>query len=485
MKILLINPSWTLTQNRFYAGSRPLVPPIGLAYIAAVLENDGFEVFARDQSAAGSSNASLVLDMLRIKPDVIAFSCFTVAMENVNKIISLARTYGFTGKIILGNVHPTALPDVSLRDTGADIVVRGEGEISMLEACRALKSSLPLKGIKGISYQEAGKIVNNPDRELIEDLDSLPYPAWHLFDISIYKDCFSFGSYNENMLSVTASRGCVNRCSFCAQHNIFPGIRLRKIKNVVDEIEYMYEKYGVDRFGFPDSCFPISEKIGLEFTGELVRRGLHKKIAWHCQNRVNMVTERLLKNMSASSCRAIFYGFESGNQRVLYESGKNTELSDAYNAMKWTKKARIRSSGFFMFGLPGDNWESCLDTIKFARRLDPDMAVFNSTIPYPGTDLYDMIPDKEKYEYESFNSWGLFASVDKVLRWRPDGMSNRQVKKAHRRGIMEFYLRPWKIWKLLVDRVFPLRYLLYGGFVVIVIVLSIVPQAVNRLKAGE
>jgi len=369
MKILLINPSWTLSQSRLYARTRTAVPPIGMAYIAALLEKEGFEVIVRDQSVAGFSNAALVLDILKLKPEVIAFSCFTVAMDNVNKIISMARGSGFGGKIILGNIHPTALPAASLRESGADIAVRGEGEISMLEACRALRESASLEGIRGISYAEEGEIINNSERELIKDLESLPYPAWHLFDISLYKDSFSFGSYKENMLSVTASRGCVNRCSFCAQDKIFPGIRLRKTVSVVDEIEYMYGEYGVSNFGFPDSCFPMTEKTGLEFSEELIKRGLHRKIAWHCQNRVNMVSERLLRNMAAASCRAIFYGFESGNQRVLDESGKNTRISEAYDAIRWTKKARISSSGFFMFGLPGDTWKSCLDTIKFALRM--------------------------------------------------------------------------------------------------------------------
>lgn len=479
MRVLLINPSWTLNQSRLYAKTRPAVPPIGMAYIAAVLEKAGFDVSALDQSVAGFSNTSLVLKILQIKPDVIAFSCVTVAMENVKEIIELARMKGYKGKVILGNVHPTALPEETLKYAEADIIVRGEGEISMLKACEALRDSRTLKNIEGLSYSEKGRIYHNPDRPLIENLDELPYPAWHIFDISLYRDCFSFGSYKENMLSVMASRGCINRCSFCAQDKIYPGIRLRNIYRVVDEIEYMHKKYNVVNFGFPDSCFPVTEAIGEKFSKEIIRRGLHKKIAWHCQNRVNNVSERLLRDISAASCRAIFYGFESGNQRVLYTSKKNTKLEDAFNAIKWTKKYRISSSGFFMFGLPGDTWASCLETIKIAKDLNPDLAVFNSTIPYPGTELYEQLPETDDCSYEAYNAWGSFASADKELRWRPEGLTSRQIKNAQRRGIMEFYLRPRKIWEVLTGRAFPVEYLLYGGFVIILIILGYVAQPLS------
>ena len=225
MKVILINPNSTLAagSRRYRRFLTPLLP-MGIAYIAAVLEKNGIETIIIDQFANKISNRELAEKINVINPQVVGISCLTSTMNNVEDLcrqIKVNRRW-----VVLGNIHPTIFADELLRRNIANIVVRGEGEFSMLEILLAINKNKSFKDIKGISYSFNGRIYHNREGGLIEDLDKLPYPAWHLFNLKYYREAPLISIY-DLVLPIQASRGCPFRCTFCAQDRIYKKPRYR------------------------------------------------------------------------------------------------------------------------------------------------------------------------------------------------------------------------------------------------------------------
>ncbi|MFA6357361.1 MAG: radical SAM protein [Candidatus Omnitrophota bacterium] len=470
MKILLINPSSELNiEAKKYSRFVSPLPPSGIAYIAAVLEANGFEVFIEDQFASKISNKQLIDKIKYLSPQIIGFSCLTTAMSNVSLLIKEIRELDKEIRIVLGNIHATLFTKEVLEQGLADIVVRREGEFSTLEAVSALSNKTALESVKGISFKKNGNIIHNPDRELIEDLSVLPYPAWHLFDLKLYTNFPVIGVYNEIILPIQASRGCPYRCYFCSQDKIYPVSRYRKIKEVVDEIEFLCGKFNVKHFGFNDAYFPFSIDHGMEFCDEIIRRKLHKKIRWITETRVDKVNFELLKRMKEAGLRLLLYGFESGNQKILDGINKTTTIEQARQAAKMTKEAGIFISGLFILGLPGETHQTCLDTIRFAKELDPEIAKFNIAVPFPGSRFFDDYKNRisGSVEFRKFSSWYDFYSSKGNLIYCPDSIDSEELRDLQRKAMFEFYLRPVKIWRHLINPIFPLRDLFYGFYVLV------------------
>ncbi len=467
MKIILINPLSDLARlsSTYFRSVTPL-PPLGLASLAAVLKNNNIEVLVEDQYASSISNEALIDKIASFSPQVIGFSCLTTAMSNVKRLINGIRQAGISAKIVLGNIHPTIFTEEVLAQGLADIVIRGEGEESLLETVIALDSNLTLENIKGISYLRDGKVMHNPERKIVEDLDELPYPDWHSFDLKYYRRYPMLGIYKSLVFPVQASRGCAYNCLFCSQDKFYKKPRYRKIKKVVDEIEYLHSKFNMKYIGFTDAYFPFSKNSGLEFCDELIRRKLHKKIKWFTETRVDMVDLELMRRMKESGLYLVMYGFESGNQKVLDYTGKGTTLEQARRAMEYTKKYNIRSLGLFMLGLPPDTKETCRQTIKFAKQLDPDLVKFNIAVPFPGSVFFEenkhKIGNIDKID-NKFTSWHDWSSWDGEIIYSSNAITKEELSNLQRKGMFDFYMRPRIILKHLIQRTFSLPDLCFGA----------------------
>jgi radical SAM superfamily enzyme YgiQ (UPF0313 family) len=471
MKVMLINPLSDLAKNgnMYYRSVTPL-PPLGIAYLSAALKDNSIEVIVEDQYASRLSNEDLVKKAKHFSPDIIGFSCLTTAMSNVNRLVNRFRQGCKDAVIVLGNIHPTIFPEDVLSKNVADIVIRGEGEKTLSEVATAVDKRLSLAGIKGISYRHNGSIQHNPEREIIEDLDVLPYPDWHSLDIRYYRRYPMLGIYNKLVLPVQASRGCIYNCLFCSQDKFYKKPRYRKIKKVVDEIEYLYEEFKIDYIGFTDAYFPFSKESGLEFCDELIRRKLHKKIKWFTETRVDMVDLELLRRMKESSASLVMYGFEVGDPGVLQDIGKGTTLAQAIEAMDYTRKCGIRSLGLFMLGLPSDTEETCRETIRFAKRLNPDICKFNIAVPFPGSKFFEKYMNKIgslDSINDKFTSWYDWSECDDGIIYSPKGMTKKELVNLQREGMFNFYMRPNVILKHLVNRTFSLSDLFYGGCILL------------------
>ena len=445
MKVLLINPDSTLRQGSFQLKKFVTpVPPLGLAYLAATLQRDGFTVTILDQVANEMSNEELLAQAAAAAPGLIGISCLTPVMNSVQRLVQglHARTPGTP--IVLGNTHATIFHDALLEQGLADVVIPGEGEETMLALARAVRDGAPLEQVAGIHYMGGdGRPRATEPRPLMADLDSLPLPAWHLLDLGLYEKCPMLCLDDKPTLSIQASRGCFYRCTFCSQDQIYRKFRHREVGAVIDEMVHFYRRFNVTRFVFIDANFPFNRDYGLRFCDELRRRGLHRKLKWVTETRPDMVDPELLGEMKDAGLHLIMYGFEVGNQRILDSINKRFTLEQSRQAMLDTRAAGIYTLGLFMLGLPGETRETCLQTIRLAKELDCDMAKFNLAVPLPGSRFYE----DHRHELtvdapEKFTSWYDWSPFSGELLYVPEGMTDQELKNLQRRAMFEFYARP-------------------------------------------
>jgi len=470
MKVLLINPITELIQRsrKLKTFVAPILP-MGIGSLAAVINEMGVEVKVIDQFANRISDSALLNEIKAYSPDMIGFSCLTQAMHKVEILVREIRKFS-EAVIVLGGIHPTLFADQLLSSGVADVIVRGEGERSIAEVITAMQQKSGLSQIKGISFSNEGRIFHNEDRPLVEDLDKLPYPAWNFFELEYYREAPLALITNELAIPVLGSRGCPYKCMFCAQDIIYPRPRYRSSLGIIKEMEYFHGKFKAKRFGFIDANFPFSVEFGLEFCADLIRSGLHKKIRWATETRVNLVNEELLIMMKKAGVDLIMFGFEVGSQRILNKINKNTALDQSRKVMQIVKKLKINTLGLFMLGLPGETKDDCEETIRFAKELNPTIAKFNIAIPYPGSKFYldfckegKNISDPEKFA--SWHDWGNDNSEE--LIYVPDGMTSKDMLGFQRRAMFEFYARPGIIWDFIIHRRVGLKKLIYGAYILL------------------
>lgn len=386
MKILLVNPP-------IREHEPPRHPPFGLATIAALLLEEGHSVEVLDINAQRLSETEVVR-RLGVKNDygIIGTGGLITTYKYLKWLIPELRKHNPNSKIVIGGGVVTSCPQLLLNKTPADIAVIGEGEITM----RDLAADLPLDKIKGILYKKDGGIIQNPPRELIKDLDSLPFPAWDLFPMEIYISNMAHASLigKKTELSFITCRGCPYNCDFC-YHIFGKGCRVQSIGRIIEEIKRMLEKYRIEAIAFLDETLTIDKKRIVEFC-ERYQKEI--KLPWSCFARVNLVDKEILRMMKRAGCFRVGYGIESGSQRILDRMHKGVTVDEAKRALKLTRECRLYVNTTFMFGYPGENLETIRETYNFCKDLVIRPNFFYTT-PYPGTALYNDVRNRiiEKY----------------------------------------------------------------------------------------
>ena len=365
-------------------------PPLGLGYLSAVLEGDGHEVAIYDLGLEPDTPLGPEIDRIAaFAPDLIGFTAMTNNYHNVEEAAALLRDR-LGSPIVVGGPHATLYPDQVVAEPSIDYVVCGEGEETLRDLVRAMgdggvrPTDSQLRGILGLAFASGGEATINAPRPLIEDLDSLPMPARHLFELSRYP---LYASNGEPMVTLLSSRGCPYNCSYCFKGIVGRTYRQRSAQSVLAEICYLIDTYDYRHFYFIDDLFTLDVKRLTAIAEGILAEGLD--IRWQCLARVDRVTPQLLALMYRSGCREIHYGIESGNADVLERVGKGFSLDRVRDAVTWTDRAGILVKGYFMLGLPGDTEETMQQTIRFASELALDEAMFSLTTPFPGTRLWD------------------------------------------------------------------------------------------------
>ena len=465
MKILLVVPPSTL-----WPIERPhVVVPLGIGYIAGMLEKAGHNVKVLDTIALGwkeylsgwktkkidtgqsihfgLSWEGIERHIRNESPDVIGISSsYTCQSENAYKVADIAKKVDSGVKVITGGAHPTAFPEDVLKNRNIDIVVLGEGENTIVDLVQKIENGSKLSGVNGIAYKERKTIKTNQRREFIEDLDSIPFPARHLLPMKEYFEAKSThggeGKWSP-ITSMITSRGCPGICVFCSIHSIWGRKwRARSAKNVVDEIEQLVEKYAIKELHFEDDNLTLNKKRMMEICNGMIERGLNEKVRWTTPNSVMVATldEEVLKKMKESGCYALSFGVESGDENILKNIiRKNVPFDRLKDVIKVCKKLKIETTCSFILGLPGENKETFRKTIDFAKNSGLDKASFLAATPFPGTALYELCKTRG-YIPKNMN-WSDFRTIGSAVITTEE-FTKEDVLKWQKIGYKEFYSRP-------------------------------------------
>lgn len=435
MKVLLVQPNYR--PQRETGQPWDVNPPLGLCYIASALEQIGVEVKITEANALNLSVKDVVKEAKGY--DVVGISFMTPAH---NFAVRVARSLDKSVLKIAGGPHPTGAPGDVLRD-GFDVVVRGEGEKTMIEIVKGT----PLKDVLGISYKKGNKIINNKPRPLMssEELDKMPLPARHLLPSNGVNMPYKSAATKRLPWSpIFATRGCGYNCYFC--HKMFGyQTRFRSPESIVNEMAMLKEKYGVKEIDFYDDCFNADMKFAHKVMDAIIARNLKLHFRFSNGIRINHIDKKLLRKFKKAGVDWISFGIESGNQEVLNRIPKAITLDQIRRAVRMTKKEGITVCGFMILGLLGDTRETMQQTIDFAKELDLDLAVFGMLTPYPGSHVWDEI--KKNGEFLVKN-WDDFHHTTARMTFRhPDVAAPDVVEEMYKKAHKEFYMRPRYILK--------------------------------------
>jgi len=436
--VLLINPPWGKPKGSIWSKVSSCLPSLGLGYIAATLELNGIRVEILDCQAISYAQDEILSKIKDFQPAYIGFTATTVLIQNVFEIAKSIKLHWPETKIILGGVHPTIATEEVLTKPYVDIVVRGEGENTFLDIVK----NKPLKDVLGISYKLNGSIKHNLDRPLIEDIDSLPFPAYHLMPMDRYHTALGSAKRTPAM-SIFATRGCPGRCTFCYSGAFGKKIRKRSPENIIGEIELLMSKHKIREISFYDDTFSAYKKNVLRFC-ELIREK-NIDLTWTCMSRVDYVTEDVLKEMKASGCHQICYGVETVDENILKNIRKRLSLEKVKRAVENTKKAKMDVRLAFMLGNPGETIESMEKSIEYAINLDPDLVQFNITTPYPGTEMFLWAKEHGYLKTEDWSKYDYYTCVMELPT-----VSSADIEKYYKIAYRRFFLRPTYLMKRLL-----------------------------------
>lgn len=410
--------------------------PLGIYYLASYLRQFNYKVKVSDAETRKMNAPQIIEEIKNFEPAYVGISSTTVAFHRAVEMANEIRSNFPEIKIILGGPHVTANPELAMQFDEFDYGVLHEGEYTLVELLESLNNRQDLLQIKGIVFRDDnGKIIRTQKRDYIKDLDSLPFPAFDLIDdISVYTPPPS--NYKTlPVINVITSRGCPNQCTFC-DNNIFGRkYRQRSAENIVSEIKYLREKYGVREIAFVDDTFLIDKKRIYKLFDLLEKEKI--SFYWTCMSRINNTDYDFLKFLKAKRCWHISFGIESGDENILKLIKKNISLEKANEVISWCKKLKIKTKGFFIIGHPTETVETIDKTIKLACNLKLDDIVVTINTPIPGSQQY---AEAEQYGAIDKTNWAEFNF------WRPvfvpNGLTKEIILEKHREIYRKFYFRP-------------------------------------------
>lgn len=399
--------------------------PLGIGYLTASLKQH------HDVKAYHYNSMSLAVREVRQrlgehKPHLVGLTCSTFNRAFVKTMIGVIKSFDRNIMLIVGGVHASFCYDQVLKQYGADFVVIGEGERTIVELCDAIEKNKPLNTVKGIAFKRNGDVSLNPPREIIFNLDDLPMP-----DYSYARPFIE----QSGMGYVITSRGCPVRCTFCSTSSFWgQKVRMSSVSRVVDEMEMLISQFKVKKIFFHDDCFNLGITRVKEICAEIVNRGI--KIEWGCSCRVTPVSEEMIATMVAAGCRHICWGIESGSEEMLKKINKKITLSQIRNAYELSQKfSDVMSTGAFtMVGNPGETEDTIRDTVNFLNTI-PITDIPSTAVLYilPGTLVYESlkrdghIADADWCRYDTVPYYTIENSYRKLTRWAE--MVNGSVRR--------------------------------------------------------
>jgi radical SAM superfamily enzyme YgiQ (UPF0313 family) len=421
--------------------------PLGLGYIAAVLRRDGHQVLLLDPEAQTMQLADIDRVIMNSQPELVGISSatpnFPGAVELCRRIKKLNNC-----AVIVGGVHASAMPLEILENVEAfDYVAVGEGEYLMSELATCIEKGdrEGIKGIDGLAYRDEGYgPMFKGRRPAIGDLDELPMPARDLVDMSLYRP-HAHNYRHKRSATMLTSRGCPARCSFCASH-VVHGRRFRahSPRRVLDEVEELYYKYKIRHILIQDDTFTVNKARVHEICDLIIASNM--QLSWFCFARANTVDEELLKKMKRAGCYSIGFGVESGSNDLLRSIEKGLTIEVIQRSVMLANKLGFKTQTFFIFGHPQETVSQAKATIKAALSLNSQLAFFNIMIPFPGTDIFEALPDKVAITAELGN----FVAVGTKPIDGISNLSSAQISAFVKEANIRYYFRVSQIVRMIM-----------------------------------
>ncbi len=466
MRILLASPESDVWNSRKHIH-------MGLGYLAGSLLAHGYEVEIWDASIE-SDVESLDQKLARDHFDVVGLSAPTPLINNAWDDAATAKKHGAI--TILGGPHLTLQPHESMQKDQVDLVVRGEAEYTIIEIIRALEKQLSMNNeqltidnsqftihnpqlfdpaagwgnILGLSWRNReGKIIHNLDRPLADDIDAIPFPAHHLFNIERYTNLNPLTDgldMNARAYTIVTSRGCPYKCTYCSKPITGDTWRGRSVDNVIAEWEWLVKDLGATEIGLTDDIWNLDKERAKELCRALIKAKLNH-VPWVTIHgmKVNNTDQELFSLMKQAGCKRVGFGVENGDDWMLRHVIKKGQTVDMVRyAFKWSKKAKLQTMGFFIFGMPGETEESMEKTIQLALELDPDLAHFMMAAPFPGTEMWETLKEHGDIFSDTMD-WSQLAIQDNKAHFAFGDLDKETVERKWHEAHRRFYLRPKRI----------------------------------------
>src|SRR3989338_3476941 len=458
MKVLLLIPYTTMYPGDNSVPTKTCL--LGVGYIASFLEKKGHSVKILDaypDSSCihaspngairyGMSDEEIIASIREYDPDIIGISCmYTAYAIDAHHIAGLCKEFFKDVLLIMGGAHVSQFPDLVMHDPKIDLAVIGEGEQAMIEIAGFSERGIYPLHVSGTIVRNNGKIIRNTSRPHIEDLDALPFPSWHLFNIDAIIKTSKASKFfmRQPTFPILTSRGCPGKCYFCQARLIWGKWRMRSAVNVVDEIEYLINKFNAREIHFMDDNASVSKKRFHEICDEIIKRKLN--IKWTCLSGIPhwSLDEGLLDKMKLAGCYRLTFGIESGDPETRKIISKPYDLEQARTIIKRANRIGMWTLSTFIIGFPHETEKHINTTIDFACHSDLDMAVFYAFMPLPGTEAYAVMKADSLVTYDKYLDPSLFYSneaLGQIARAYHQGTTTKQFTADQ---ILKFIIRAY------------------------------------------
>ena len=453
LDIVLVKPG---AQKKLYGelsafNLTAIEPPLWAALLAAVLLQQGYSVELIDAEVMNWTPTETATKIQELNPLLAAImvsgsnpSASTMNMSGAHSILERLNEIAPEIKTLLAGLHPSALPGQTLRGEKVDFVCQGEGIGTLPRLIEALKTKTEDFEIDGLWYKIEGQIVSNPRPKLVKNLDELPIPAWQLLPMDKYRahnwHCLDDIEHRQPYGVIYTSLGCPFRCSFCCINALFgkPGIRLRSPQRVIEEIDFLVSNFGIKNIKIIDEMFAYKESHISEICSLIQGHG-HDLNIW-AYARVNTVTPNMLRWLKKGGVNWLAYGFESASNKVLKDVSKGFDIDTVDQVVQMTRDAGIYICGNYMFGLPGDDYETMRATLDKAKQINSEWANFQATMAYPGSKLYDTALDNGRPLPETWDGFSQYSF--ETLPLPTNTLSGPEVLAFRDAAFNEYYSNP-------------------------------------------
>lgn len=441
--MLLINPA-SEKFGGFLSRYVPIGIPVAVGSLAGYLRMHGIPVNVLDEEVTDIDEKSLAKALEGLeKPYVIGISCLTAHARRGYEHAEMIKRLYPDAVIVTGGLHASALPEESLAHEAIDAVIKGEGEVAVLEFYQAVRKGKPWDEVGNLYFRKNGHIQQNPEMPLVPDLDDLPMFPYDMFRHPRYEMGF-----------ITSSRGCPYKCTYCSQRMLTgTSYRYKSAKRIVDELEILIDHYSQKQILFYDDNFSFKPRRVIEICDRIIECGLHKKCSFSIQTRADNIPDVIIPHMRRANFVHVGFGMETGSERLAKVIVKGETVADHIDAVQRCQKAGFETSLFMIFGLPTEMAKEREETFNLVQGLNVQMSKYNNLIPYPGTPLYTDLKDSSRVKvlpgWSNFNSTlsatrSIFDTTP--LPYVPETMGEFELK----RDIIRYNFRTYIRWKPIV-----------------------------------